>query len=224
MTNKEVYKIWAPYNKKWVDWVRPVYFIHINEDVKKATEIVNLDFKEKITYLDNPEFKNAAIIVDLFGIDSVKEGLQLAKEKGYRPIPVYNGTDAQDGVLSSSDNDSIKIGLLWGASILKNIEIKDDALPCFMLNTERLQRIKRTEKVFDNSWDIYHQDLPTPNYFVKNNIDKVIVVTTKKKIVVDLKRLLYPFTKKGLKVYICNGYDEPKEVTLRKPKDYREDI
>lgn len=224
MTNKEVYRVWAPLNKKWVDWVRPVYFIHINEDVAKATEIVDLELKEKIEYLDNPEFKNAAIIVDLFGIESVKEGLLLARDKGYRPIPVYNGTDAQDGVLSSSDNDSVKIGLLWGADFLKNIEIKDDALPCFLLNTERLQRIKNTTRVFDNSWDIYHQDLPTPNYFVKNNIDKVIVVSSQNKIVVDLKRLLYPFTKKGIKIYCTNGYEEPKEVKLKKPKDYREDI
>ena len=27
MNAKEVYKLWAPFNKKWTDWVRPVPFI-----------------------------------------------------------------------------------------------------------------------------------------------------------------------------------------------------
>lgn len=31
MTGKELYQIWAPTNKRWVEWVRPVPFIHMDQ-------------------------------------------------------------------------------------------------------------------------------------------------------------------------------------------------
>ena len=34
MTGREIYKIWAPFRAKWVDWTRPVPFININNDFK----------------------------------------------------------------------------------------------------------------------------------------------------------------------------------------------
>ena len=41
MIGKEIYKIWAPTNKKWVDWVRPVPFVMIDENYK-VNEFCNL--------------------------------------------------------------------------------------------------------------------------------------------------------------------------------------
>lgn len=29
MTGKEVYKIWAPFECRWTDWVRPVPFVRV---------------------------------------------------------------------------------------------------------------------------------------------------------------------------------------------------
>ena len=37
MVNKDIYKIWAPPQKKWVDWVRPVPFFAISNNIKKST-------------------------------------------------------------------------------------------------------------------------------------------------------------------------------------------
>ena len=34
MTNKEIYKLWAPVGKRWVDWVRPVPFVVIDDKVQ----------------------------------------------------------------------------------------------------------------------------------------------------------------------------------------------
>ena len=34
MIGKDVYKVWAPYGEKWVNWVRPVPFNFMNEDIK----------------------------------------------------------------------------------------------------------------------------------------------------------------------------------------------
>ena len=93
MTVKDIYKIWAPVGKKWVDWVRPVPFVELCE----YTEIYSYPdfFIPAIDYVDS-ECDDTAIIVDLPGMDSVKEGLALAK-LGFRPIPSYNGTARQQG-------------------------------------------------------------------------------------------------------------------------------
>ena len=133
MNNKEIYKIWAPTGEKWVDWVRPVPFIQINDNLKIYE---NIDFTiNKVNYLNNMS-KDIAIIVDLPGNESIEEGIALSKI-GFRPIPVYNGTKEQEGAIATTDNHSIEAGLIWGASELKKIEISDNAPPTFLLDTNR---------------------------------------------------------------------------------------
>ena len=34
MTGIDIYKIWAPTEAKWVDWVRPVPFVGIDNNLK----------------------------------------------------------------------------------------------------------------------------------------------------------------------------------------------
>ena len=156
MTGKEVFKIWAPTESKWTQWVRPVPFIQIDKDLKKY-QIVNLIIP-KINYLKNID-NNTAIIVDLYGKDSIEEGVALAYE-GFRPIPIYNGTIEQQGAMPTTDNLEIIYGLLKGAKELENIKIDKDARPAFLLDSKRMNRYKMNASVFDNSWDIYYQDIP----------------------------------------------------------------
>ena len=68
MTGREIYKIWAPFRAKWVDWTRPVPFININNDFK----IYNLNefTYTSINYLKGYE-KNTAIIIDLPNEESI---------------------------------------------------------------------------------------------------------------------------------------------------------
>lgn len=70
------------------------------------------------------------------------------------------------------------------------------------------------ETVFDNSWDIYAQDLPTEKYFLKNGINKIIVIGDK--IQKDLSKILYKFQEKELNIFLSNGYEEPKKVKIKK--------
>lgn len=211
MTGREIYKIWAPFRAKWVDWTRPVPFININNDFK----IYNLNefIYTSINYLKGYE-KNTAIIVDLPDEESINEGLSLAK-MGYRPIPVYNGTNPNEGVMANVDNHIIEEGLVWGATQLKQIELLQDANPAFLLNTNRMQRYKMDVSVFDNSWDLYHQDLPTSEYFLKNGINKIIIRS--KKIESDINKILYKHQKDGIDIYFTNGLEEPKKVKLKRP-------
>lgn len=113
------------------------------------------------------------------------------------------------------NNHAIEIGLIQGASELKKMKIEENAPPAFLLDSNRMNRLKMNVSVFDNSWDIYDQDLPTAEYFIKNDINKIIV--RGEKLNKDLKRILYKFQKKKIKIFFTNGYETPKEVYIKKP-------
>lgn len=211
MTVKDIYKIWAPAGKKWVDWVRPVPFVEMNSYSKMYNYS---DFTiPSIGYVDR-NCTDTAIIVDLPGMESVKEGLALAKE-GFRPIPIYNGTAEQQGARATVDNQSAGIALALGAAELAKTSIKETALPAFLTDRNRLQRYKMDVSVFDNSWDVYPQDLPTAEYMINNGIRKVIVVGST--VAKDLKKILYDYQKKKIEIYLTNRYELPKKVKILRP-------
>ena len=212
MTGREIYKIWAQEGAKWVDWVRPVPFVTIGDNYKKDIYI-NISHNElKINYISN-FCKNTAIIVDLNGIESINEGISLAK-KGFRPIPLYNGTDEQLGSMPTTDNYSIKEGLILGAFELKKLSISNLAYPAFLLDTNRMNSFKMNYSVYDNSWDIYNQDMPSAEYLLKNDIDRIVIVTNK--IQRDLKLILYEYQKKKIKIFLTDRFYEPKRIKIKK--------
>lgn len=186
--------------KKWTDWVRPVPFIAAKADVKgyHAGEL----FVPVIDFIDD-KWKNAAVIVDLPGDESVEVGLALAK-LGYRPIPIYNGTIEQKNARATVDNQTIGAALIWGAEVLKQIEITDEALPVFLLDKNRLNRFKLDASIFDNSWDVYPQDLPSADYFLKNGIKKIIVISDS--LAKDLKEIFKKFKKKNIEICLEKEY------------------
>ena len=171
MTGRDIFKIWAPSGAKWVDWVRPVPFIEINEDSNKYE--LNNFIIPKINYIKEL-YKDTAIIIDLPGNDSIIEGIALSKI-GYRPIPIYNGTNEQEGAMPTVDNSIIEYGLVKGALEIEKINLDNNAPPVFLLDSNRTNRYKMNVSVFDNSWDIYDQDIPTAEYFLKNGITKIII-------------------------------------------------
>lgn len=208
---KETYKLWAPFGKKWVDWVRPVPFVEMNM-AKKPYCVSKLTIPEilKLDIMGN----ETAIIVDLPGEDSVEMGLALAKN-GYRPIPIFNGVREQDNARATVDNQSIEDALLYGAEILRDIPIPEDAPPAFLIDTNRLQRYKMNDSIFDNSWDLYPQDIPSARYLRAQGINKILVVGDA--LSRDLKKVFYDFQKKGIDIYVSNGYAPAKKVKIGKP-------
>jgi len=210
MTGKDIFKIWAPVGSKWTDWARPVPFITINE-LYKINSIMNFTI-HGINYINGTQ-KNTAVILDLPGCDSIKEGVALAV-LGFRPIPLYNGTNEQKGAMALVDNHSIASALIWGASELEKLKININAPPAFLLDSNRTHRFKMNDSVFDNSWDLYDQDIPSAEYFINNEINKIIVrgETIQK----DLLRILYKFQKKGITILFTNGYEEPRIHKFRR--------
>ena len=210
MNSKEIYRIWAPYGQRWVDWVRPVPFINIDHNLPHH-EIIDYTIPH-INYIKSIA-EDTAIIIDTNSIQSIKEGIALALI-GYRPIPIFNGTNPPSNTKGTTDNSLIEPLLIWGAYQLEKIKLKSDAPPVFLLDQNRLNRYKTDRSIFDNSWDIYPQDLPSAEYFLNKGITKIIV--RGEKVNKDLRKILAKYQKNNLKIFFTNGYDSPEEIRLRK--------
>lgn len=217
MTGREAYRIWAPAGGRWSGWVRPVPFL-----AAETASRAYLDFHAAVPaadYLDET-WAGAAVIVDLPGAESVREGIALAKA-GYRPVPIYNGTVEQQGARAAADNQSVGKALVMSAEELARTEIRQDALPAFLTDSGRRNRFRMEPSLFDNSWDVYPQDLPSAEYFQKNGIRKIIVIGDE--ISGDLKKILYGFQKKKMEIFLAERYGVPKKVILHRPIRWKKD-
>ena len=209
MRGKEIYKIYAPNGAKWTDWVRPVPFVAIDTYNRKPIA----DWMErKAMFLKNYQ-QDTAIFVDLPGKESIELSIDLAY-KGYRPIPIFNGTDEQPGSQATTNTYLIESCLINGSEKLKNIKLDNNANPAFLLDSYRTNRYRAKESVFDNSWDLYKQDIPSAEYFKQNGITKIIIVGDE--IQRDLKKIFLKFQEKGIDIYITDGYTFPQKVKLTK--------
>jgi len=230
MTNREAFEIWAPAGSKWSGWVRPVPFVMndcdrakqgcvdkdiiVNDDFVQSNTNHNVSFEITDVFYVNELQKDTAIIVDRSGYRSINEGLALAK-MGWRPIPLFNGTNEQYGAMALVDNHCIECALLWGAGIMRTLKFQEDAPPVFLLDSNRRHRYKMSVSVFDNSWDLFSQDIPTAEFFMSNGINNIVI--TGEKIHKDLRTIFYDFQKKGMSFFFTDGYDKPKEVRIKKP-------
>ena len=209
MIGKEIYKIYAPNGTKWTEWIRPVPFVAI--DTYNRKPILNwLDRKVMFT---NKYEKDAAIFVDLPGKESIELGISLA-HMGYRPIPLFNGTDEQPASQATTDTYLVESCLINASKKLKNISLTNDANPAFLLDSTRTNRYRAKETIFDNSWDLYKQDIPTFQYFKENGIYKIIVIGNT--IQRDLKKIFFEFQDAGIEFYLTDGYTSAKKVILKK--------
>lgn len=209
MKGKELYEIYAPKNAKWTEWVRPVPFVAIDKYQRINTKPLSI---KKIKFIDKYQ-SDTAIFIDLPNVESIEFGISLS-HLGYRPIPIFNGTDEQINSLSTTNTYLVEEGLIGGANLLKEIKIKKDANPVFLLDNKRLNRYRKNKTIFDNSWDLYGQDIPSYNHFKENGINKIIVVSDK--IERDLRKIFFKFQDAGIEFYQTNGYLPIKKVLLKK--------
>ena len=209
MIGKEIYKIYAPTGIKWTEWVRPVPFVAIDTYNRKP---ISNWLDRKAIFLKQYE-KDTAIFIDLPGKESIELGIGLATI-GYRPIPLFNGTDEQIGSQATTNTYLIESCLINSCEKLKNISLENNANPAFLLDNSRTNRYRSKESIFDNSWDLYKQDIPTVNYFKENGIFKIIIVGNT--IQRDLRKIFFEFQNAGIDFYLTDGYSTAKKVILKK--------
>ena len=157
---------------------------------------------------------DTAIILDIPSCTGIVEGVTLA-HIGWRPIPLYNGTTEQHGAIALVDNNDIKNALLYFADAMKELDIKKDAPPVFLLDSNRMHRCKVNVSVFDNSWDVYPQDMPSGEFLLNNGIKRIVLCGHK--IHCDIHKILYTYQSKGITILYTNGIEFPNEITLKKP-------
>jgi len=208
---KEVFKPWAPPGAKWTPWVRPAPFAGMTDFSPEKT-VANFAIQGGY-YLDGFD-ASTAIFLDLPGHTGVCEGLALAG-RGWRAVPLYNYTKAQKGSMALVEYHDIECALIWGAGILKSMEIPNDAPPAFLLDSNRRNMHKMNAGVFDNSWDIFRQDVPSADFLLENGISKVVVRAHA--VQKDLSGILFGYQKKGIKILFTDGYCKPRLITISKP-------
>ena len=84
MFNREIYKIWAPTNKRWVDWARPVAFIGIDllKDIHDFIDyeiLRTLYYDTKYTILISFDTKVQKILKGVSSCDKFQNSIEVLK-------------------------------------------------------------------------------------------------------------------------------------------------
>src|SRR6185295_1584833 len=107
------------------------------------------------------------------GALSVVAGLALA-ERGFRPVPLYNGTDGPNPVVKT---EGLVRALGAGSQRLKPLTMAPDARPAFLLDSNRLDaRGTADGGYYDNRWVVLPQDFPSANFLRSRGITKVLII------------------------------------------------
>lgn len=208
-TQLDLYKIWAPDDALWTQWVKPVVFMNIGWNQLRSSSVLAPANADWITYE-----KGTMIIVDLAGKAAIEEGLGLAV-LGYRPIPLHNGVPGPQNATAVLSMDGIVDGLTEGGRMLSLMPLTKQANPVFLLDSERYKWAKKRPGTFDNRWRIVPQDMPSANYLKKHGISKIVVKS--KQVQADLGYVLYLYQKAGIVVYVCSEYGNIRKSTSYKP-------
>jgi hypothetical protein len=207
------YKIWAPDDSLWTAWAKPVLFFNsVVSDY--SLEIPEINWVSK----ENPE-NDTLIILDLPNKDGVEEGLALANI-GYRPVPLYNGVNGPYEEAMIVNVRNIVAALYQGANMLKSLNLKIDAPPVFLLDSDRMKSGGKQKGKYDNRWCIFPQDMPSASFLSKQGIKKIIMRSPDTRIQNDLAHILYRYHQTGIKIYLCSGDGILKEAKLPKPSQF----
>ena len=173
MTGKDLFAIWAPpEHERWTRFAKPSLFVHVNgfpqTEIKKASLPMDI-FRHRND--------GSAFIVDLPGTNGVECGLALA-ELGFVPVPLYNGINEPNigGLTEVLNNGQIADALLAGSTALKTYKIGADALPAFLLDSNR-NREAIANGMYDNRWSVEPDDLPSGFYLKSMGVNRVVVWT-----------------------------------------------
>lgn len=169
ISGPDCFAVWAPEGVVWSEWAKPVVFAHAPVLMTEPPLVL-----PDLTLPNLPRpWDNAAVLVDLPGARSAVVGLALA-ERGYRPVPLYNGTS---GPMPVVPVDGIEHALGAGADVLKRCTITPDARPAFLLDSARSASAgSGVPGRYDNRWVILPQDVPSGTFLLSRGIGEVMLI------------------------------------------------
>jgi hypothetical protein len=234
MTKEEIYSSWAPDGALWSRWVKPVLFAAMDETAPSEPTAAIPD----VSWVPSPE-ANVPLVIDLPGSMGVEWGLALAAV-GYRPIPLYNAVPGPAGQLQPDEGEPpppqplpeislvdvrpILAALAHGAQKLRDLAIRPDAPPAFLLDADR--RIGRGAPEpgrFDNRSISFPTDFPSANFLLSLRISRAIVVQmTAESPQADLAHTLRRWQDAGIENHLkaLKGEKDPARIEVTKPSAF----
>ena len=172
MNGQELFDLWAPESSPWSAWAKPALFASAAPfgGDPGAPQLPDPG-AALLTALEAGA--RAAVVVDLPGADAVRFGIALARH-GMRPVPMFNTTS---GGLALIDMDQVIPALVSGAAVLKDLAIREDAPPAFLLDSRRLSHSGDSGGgLYDNRWIVFPQDFPSGAALRSRGCDRVLLV------------------------------------------------
>jgi hypothetical protein len=216
ISSEECFAAWAPDDVFWSEWAKPVAFILAGDTI--FSEPVHSSTLPSISWtLD----RDSAIVVDLPGDQAVYLGLALAA-KGFRPVPLFNGTSGASNVI---DVLPIARALAGGIDRVKQSRLDKDAPPAFLLDSRRDGKAASVGPgSYDNRWVALPQDFPSGALLVSRGIRTATLIQRDSTTVrPDLVNVLLRWQESGIQLRVMDlaGGRPAQHITLTKPSGFK---
>jgi hypothetical protein len=197
---EEVYDAWAPDDGLWSEWVKPVLFASMADELSSEHVEIAMKWHEVAARVR----VRGALVVDLPGADGVELGLALS-DVGYRPVPLYNAVPFANALVALYD---VMSSLSHGARRLG--QLPATAPPAFLLDSLRVRRRPVPNEVpYDNRWVVRSTDLPSGPKLASSGIRQVLLIRrTLERPEPDLEEVLLRWQRQGLELWHVATDDE----------------
>ena len=169
MSNLELFKIWAPEERVWSQWAKPILF------AQNAVLMEHLQHLSPWPSLDLPNDHGTALVIDLPREKSVDYGIAAARI-GYWPVPLFNCAFNIGAVL---DVRPVVSKLQSGAEELTRINVPAEAPPAFLVDSRRMNTdVPLLPGNFDNRYIVLPQDFPSAGFLGAHGINRALWIRT----------------------------------------------
>ena len=164
MSIPELFETWAPPDRVWSQWAKPVLFANIRADFATGRTV---DWPR----LDAPNDQSTALIIDLPREIAVDYGIAAARD-AFWPVPLFNCAFGPGAVL---DVRELMERLVLGAPELLRANVPLTAPPAFLVDSKRMRPDQPLfPGSFDNRYIILPQDFPSGGFLKAHGITRVV--------------------------------------------------
>jgi hypothetical protein len=220
MPPSELFEIWAPSDRLWSQWAKPVLFTHC------AARVIPEGQAVAWPRLDAPNDHITALVIDLPRALAVDYGIAAARD-GYWPVPLFNccfGPGAVLNVIEMLDR------LALGTEELRHLSIPPNAPPAFLLDSKRMiPEGVLLPGSFDNRYIILPQDFPSAGFLKTHGITRAVWIyqviqgySPRKEPREDLAHVLRRWQEGGIEIYgteLNSGHTD--RIDIPRPSRFR---
>lgn len=220
MSASDLFETWAPADRVWSQWAKPVLFtFSFQRAIPEGTAV---DWPR----LDAPNDHSTALIIDLPRALAVDYGIAAARD-GYWPVPLFNCSFGPGAVLNVTEMlDRLAIG----TADLRRTSVPANAPPAFLLDSKRmLPEGPLLPGSFDNRYIILPQDFPSAGFLKAHGITRVIWIHQQilgnnppKEPREDLAHVLRRWQEGGIEIYgteLNSGHTD--RIDIPRPSRFR---